>query len=186
MRLKTVLFVFLASAVVSAAVSAVAQATAPINGATTLYYLGEAITTRGSEVTRHPYLVERITDPGMSTISENVVSFHESGYNENRSVLKIEDGRFTMTESTGTVTGDGTLTGLPWNWTFLRAEFKIEKYKMRIVDYNFLGDPAAITAHKDYYLNVNGNESLFMQEDVSLHVVEKLEFDAKRAELLKK
>src|SRR5262245_54728596 len=152
----------------------------------TLYYIGESITTMGSTVTRHPYIVARTTDERAKTITETVVSYEQSGFKEDSSVMTIDRNRFTMATSSGRVTGSGELTGKPWQWTFLRAEFEVASSGMRIVDYNFFADPAAIMGHKDFYLKQNGSdERLLMQEDVVLHVVQKATFNAKRAELLK-
>src|SRR5437870_7663099 len=81
--------------------------------AETLYYVGEAITTTGSEVVRHPYCVARTSDLIAGTITEKVVSYEKSGYAENSSVMKIENNHFTMTVSSGSVTGVGDLTGTP-------------------------------------------------------------------------
>jgi hypothetical protein len=153
----------------------------------TLYYVGESITTMAnSNVTRHPYIIARTSNPASGTITEAVVSFQQSGFKENSSVLKIEGNHFSMSESTGTVTGGGELTGSAWNWTFLRAEFFVSSYKMRIVDYNFFADPNSIMGHKDFYIadQSSGKEQLFMQEDVVLHVVDKESFESKRNELL--
>jgi hypothetical protein len=150
------------------------------------YYIGESITTMGSTVARHPYIVARTTDERAKTIAETVVSYQQSGFKENSSVMTIDGNRFAMTVSTGTVTGSGELTGVPWHWTFLRAEFKVASSGMRIVDYNFFADHTDIMGHKDFYLKKDGSdERLLMQEDVVLHVVERATFDAKRAELLK-
>ena len=164
--------------------SAVSHAAEP--DPVTLYYVGESITTMGTTITRHPYIVARTTDEKAKTISETVVSYQQSGFRENSSVLTIEGSRFAMAASAGAVTGSGELTGTPWHWTFLRGEFKVASSGMRIVDYNFLADHATVTGHKDFYLKRDGSEErLFMQEDVVLHLVEKTTFDAKRAELLK-
>jgi hypothetical protein len=85
------------------------------------------------------------------------------------------------------VSGSGELTRNPWQWTFLRGEFKVGGSGMRIVDYNFFADHADIMGHKDFYVKQGGSdERLLRQEDVVLHVVDKATFDAKRAELLKK
>ena len=89
-----------------------------------------------------------------------------------------------MTTSTGTVTGGGTLTGTPWNWTFLRAELKVQKSSMRIVDFNFLADRNLIAGHKDFYITNGGVESLIMQEEVVLHLVDQSVYEARRKELL--
>ena len=152
----------------------------------TLYYVGESITTMGSTVTRHPYIVARTTDEKAKRITETVVSYQQTGFKENSSVLTIDGNRFAMEASTGTVTGSGELTGMPWHWTFLRGEFKVASAGMRIVDYNFFAGHAAVMGHKDFYLKRDGSdERLLMQEDVVLHEVEKATFDAKRAELLK-
>jgi hypothetical protein len=164
--------------------SAVSHAAEP--NPVTLYYIGESITTMGSTVTRHPYVVARTTNESAKTITETVVSYEQSGFKENSSVLTIDGNRFAMRTSTGTVTGSGELTGTPWHWTFLRGEFKVASQGMRIVDYNFFADPAAVMGHKDFYLKRDSSdERLLMQEDVVLHMVEKTTFDAKRAELLK-
>jgi len=161
-----------------------ASVTASAETAKTLYYVGEAITTAGSNVERHAYIVARTTDPDANTITEKVVSFERSSYVENSSVMKINQNQFTMTVSTGTVTGGGTLTGTPWNWTFLRAEFKVQKSGMRIMDFNFLADPNFIAGHKDFYITNGGVESLIMQEEVVLHLVDQSVYEARRKELL--
>ena len=156
--------------------------TASAEKAKTLYYVGEAITTTGSNVERHAFILARTTDPDANTISEKVVSFERSRYVENSSVLKVNQNQFTM--STGTVTGGGTLTGARWNWTFLRGEFKVPKSSMRIVDFNFLADPNFIAGHKDFYITNGGTESLIMQEEVVLHLVDQSVYEARRKELL--
>jgi hypothetical protein len=152
--------------------------------AKTVYYAGEAITTAGPKVDRHAYLLARTIDPDANTITEKVVSFQRSSYVENSSVIKINQNQFTLTETTGSVTGGGTLTGTPWNWTFLRGEFKVQRFNMRIVDFNFFAEPNFIAGHKDFYITNGGAESLMMQEDVSLHLVTQSVYEARRKELL--
>lgn len=157
--------------------------------AETLYYIGEAVVTKSDgTITRTPYIIARISDSAAGTITEAVVSNSGTGFRENQSVMKVTGSHFTMTESTGAVTGEGDLTGEPWKWTFLRAEFKTKTnaYSMRIVDYNFLADPNSISGHKDFYLTINGvpGEKLMQQEDVVIHPVDKAKFEAERARLL--
>jgi hypothetical protein len=161
-----------------------ASVAASAETAKTLYYVGEAITTAKSNVDRHAYILARTIDSDANTITEKVVSFQRSSYVENSSVMKINQNQFTMTEATGNVTGGGTLTGTPWNWTFLRGEFKVQKYNMRIVDFNFFADPNFIAGHKDFYITNGGVESLIMQEDVVLHPVDQSVYEARRKELL--
>jgi hypothetical protein len=156
--------------------------TASAQTAKTLYYVGEAVTMTGSNVERHAYIMARTTDPDAKTITEKVVSFQRSSYVENSSVMKINQNQLTMT--TGTVTGGGTLTGTPWNWTFLRAEFKVQNSSMRIVDFNFLADPNLIAGHKDFYTTNGGVESLIIQEDLVLHLVDQSVYEARRKQLL--
>ena len=158
--------------------------TASAETAKTLYYVGEAITTAGPNVQRHAYILARTIDQDANTISEKVVSFQRSSYVENSSVIKINQNQFTMTVPAGTVTGGGTLTGKPWNWTFLRGEFKVERANMRIVDYNIFADPNVIAGHKDFYMTNGGVENLIMQEDVVLRLVDQSAYEAKRKELL--
>jgi hypothetical protein len=159
-----------------------ASVTASAETAKTLYYVGEAITTTGPHVERHSYIVARTADPDANTITETVVSFQRSSYVENSSVMKINQNQLTMT--TGPVTGGGTLTGTPWNWTFLRAEFKVQNSSMRIVDFNFLADPNFIAGHKDFYTTNGGVESLIIQEDLVLHLVDQSVYEARRKQLL--
>jgi hypothetical protein len=151
----------------------------------TTYYAGEAITTTGADVSRKPYIVARTIDKAKSTISESVVSFSRGAFRENASVIKVDGNRLTMSESTGTVTGSGELTGVPWNWTFLHAEFSIASFGLRIVDFNFFAEPGSILGHKDFYRKDDAGEKLWMQEDVVLHAVDEPTFAAKRRELLK-
>lgn len=151
------------------------------------YYIGESIVTADSEVTRHDYLIARTSDEAKGTISETAITYQRAGYKENSSLIKIDQNHFTMTESTGTVTGEGEFTGRPWQWTFLRAEFKAPNFGMRIVDYNFFADSKSIMGHKDFYIKDKDglSETLLMQEDVVVHQVEKSVFDSKRRKLLK-
>ena len=167
----------LLSLTVSAAVRA---AEAPA----TTYYLGEAITTTGPDVTRKPYIVARTIDKAASTISESVVSFSQGAFHENATVLKVDGNRLTLSDSTG-MTGSGEFTGVPWNWTFLHAEFSIMKLGLRIVDFNFFAEPGSVLGHKDLYRKDGAGEKLLQQEDVVLHPVDKPIFEAKRRELLK-
>jgi len=92
-----------------------ASVTASAETAKTVYYVGDAITTAGPKVERHAYLLARTIDPDANTITEKVVSFQRSSYVENSSAIKINQNQFTLTETTGSVTGGGTLTGSPWN-----------------------------------------------------------------------
>jgi len=161
-----------------------AAVTVPAETAKTVYYVGEAITTAGTKVDRHAYTLARTIDPDANTITEKVVSFQRSSYVENSSVIKINQNQFTLSETTGSVTGGGTLTGTPWNWTFLRGEFKVQRFNMRIVDFNFFAEPNFIAGHKDFYITNAGVESLMMQEDVSLHLVAQPVYEARRKELL--
>jgi hypothetical protein len=156
----------------------------------TQYYVGESIVTdmKSGKVTRAPYLDARTTDPTTNTITEYVVSSHGQTFGENTAKLSIVNNHFSMTESTGTVTGEGDLTGEAWNWTFLRGEFKISNssFKMRIIDYNFFADPNTIQGHKDFYLTrATFPEQLIQQEDVVLHLVDKETFETYRKKILK-
>ena len=152
------------------------------------YYIGEAITldTGKQAPTRAPYLLERSEDPASKTISERVISQHQSGFGENSSVLHVEGTHFTMSESTGTVTGEGDLTGTNWQWTFLKARFEV-KGQITITDYNFFAEPNTIMGHKDFFIPSQANPQgiLVRQEDVILHVVTKDVFENERSKLLK-
>jgi hypothetical protein len=157
--------------------------------AETVYYVGESITTdAGGTVTRSPYIVARTTDQAAATITELVVSKVGGAFNENTSTMKISGNKLTMTESSGKISGQGTLTGKAWGWTFLCAEFKLQTpaYSMRIVDYNFFAEPGSILGHKDFFVTMNNTpgERLLQQEDVVLHPVDQAVFAAKRTELL--
>ena len=177
--MKTIIFLFLLSVLMIS--SAQAQ---------TVYYIGQAVLTKVDTgvVTRSPYIIARTSDPVSGTIHEEVVSLQNNKFVKNTSLLTIKDNHFRMSESTGTVTGEGDLTGEPWKWTFLRAEFfyVTENFKLRIVDFNFFTDPNAISGHKDFYL-IQGSESeekLFQQEDVVVYPTDKAIFEAKQRELL--
>lgn len=153
--------------------------------AETKYYIGEAITTKGAEVTRHPYINIRNVDQYSGKIFETVISFQENGFSQDESVMVITGDKFTM--SAGTVTGSGTLVGPAWNWNYLIGEFNSSGpgYRMRIVDYNLFAGESTIMAHKDFYLTLgNGPEKLFQREDVILQQVDQQTFAAKRKELL--
>lgn len=168
----------------STAMTAIDPTNAPAG--TTLYYIGESFITMASgEVYKSPYIITRTSNQNNHTIVEKVVSRHATGFGENESTLVINHNHFTMTESTGTVTGEGDFTGESWKWTFLRAEFQIQG-GMRIVDYNFFADPNSIMGHKDFFVPDSGtaHEKLSMQEDVVLHVTDKDTFVKKRSELL--
>ncbi len=154
----------------------------------TLYYFGESITINSESgvSVRSPYLLARTSNPTERTISEKVITKSRGTFGEFDSTMKIENNHFTMTESTGTTSGEGELTGEAWNWTFLRGEFKAPKYGMRIVDYNFFADPKSIMAHKDFYMidPADGKEKLVQQEDAAVFLISKDVFEAKRSELL--
>lgn len=179
-------FLFFASLLVATVSSASADSIE------TLYYIGESIVTtmRDGAVVRSPYIVARTTDHLAGTIFESVISKHETGFSENTSTMVISGNQMTMTESTGTVTGNGSLTGPAWNWTFLQAQFhmKTPAYSMRIVDYNFFAEENSILAHKDFYLTLSStpDEKLIQQEDLVLHRVDKATFTVERARLLGK
>lgn len=156
---------------------------------TTLYYIGEAITTPvGGSVTRYPYLIERTTNPAAKTIVEHVVSFdsRNNKYAQYDSQLDITGNHAVMTESTGVVTGEGELTGERWKWDFFKAEFKVAGQPMRIVDFNVF-TPVRIMGHKDFYMTnpSTGVETLFRQEDLVAAVVSETEFRAKKSELMR-
>lgn len=154
---------------------------------TVQYYIGEAITLdAGKQIaTRLPYLLARSEDPEAKTISERVVSKHQSGFGEHSSVLHVEGTHFTMTEPTGTVTGEGDLTGANWQWTFLKARFEV-KGGMTIVDYNFFAEANTILGHKEFFVPsaTNPQGMLIRQEDLVLHAVSKEIFESERKNLL--
>jgi hypothetical protein len=102
-------------------------------------------------------------------------------YAEASSVMKVDGNRVSMTA--GGIEGKGELTGKPWEWTFLRLEFDIQRAGPKIVDYNFLAEyRTSIQGHKDF---IRGGK-LVSQEDVVLHAVDQAAYEAKRAELLHK
>jgi hypothetical protein len=150
------------------------------------FYVGEStVTLDGGRVVKHPYLAERKVDEAASTVEESVVSHHREGYAEHQLVSKIAGDAFTVEDPAVNVTGKGELTGAPWHWTFLRAEFHAPG--LRLVDYNFLAEPRAIYGHKDFYRPKDGGgETLWMQEDVVLHEVNESQYRSKREELLRK
>jgi len=155
------------------------------DSASTKYYVGESIVTMSTgEVSRSPYIIARVSAPSAGTISEAVVTRKQVGFGENKSTMTVTGNHFTLSESTGLVTGGGELTGQPWDWTFLRAEFNAPKFSLRIVDYNFFADPNLIAGHKDFYRTTESGESMYMQEDVVVYQVDQKSFEAKRKELL--
>lgn len=155
--------------------------------AQTSYYFGEATTIKNKESIKKPYLLSRSLERSSSSIKENVISFGENRFEENSSELLIDNsGRFTMSESTGTVTGSGQLNGEAWNWLSLVGEFKTSGrgYSMRIPDYNLFAG-STILGHKDFYLTIQGQpEFLMMQEDLILHEIDQKTYEEKRQELL--
>lgn len=170
----------------------VSLASIGVQAAQTDYYVGESIVTdlKSGIATHSPYIDQRVQDPAAGTITEVVVSKRGATFAENTSVLTVTgNSSFTMKESTGTVTGHGTLSGAAWDWNFLNAEFLMTTpgYSLRIVDYNFFAEAGSILAHKDFYLTLPGStdEKLIQQEDVVLHAVDAAAFSAKRQELLK-
>jgi len=50
-------------------------------------------------------------------------------YAEASSVMKVDGNRVSMTA--GGIEGKGELTGKPWEWTFLRLEFDIQRLALR-------------------------------------------------------
>jgi hypothetical protein len=147
---------------------------------TTNYYIGEATTTINRQVSHQPYLVARTIDQTSRTISEAVVSYGREGFSENSTVFKVDPNRFSI--NTGGTSGKGELFGEPWNWSFLRAEFKVESNDLKIVDYNIFSTSGTVVGHKDFYRA----GQLFMKETVVLNLTDKATYDAKRAGLLKK
>jgi len=153
------------------------------------YYIGEAITTSENGVVKHPYIVTRTEDKAAAKITEYVVSYQTSAFQENTSEINIDEkSHFTLKEA-GAMTGSGDLTGTPWAWTFLRAilHFKSPNFEMTIDDFNFFAEPNTITAHKDFYRGDRiDSRNLLMQEDLVLYLSNKAAFEAKRDQLLKK
>ena len=150
--------------------------------AETIYYIGEALTTGADgSVDRHAYLIARTSDQSAGTIAERTVTFTRGAYAEASSVMKVDGNRISMTA--GGIEGKGELTGKPWEWTFLRLEFEIPQAGLKIVDYNFLAEyRTSVQGHKDF---IRGGK-LVSQEDVVLHAVNQIAYEAKRAELLRK
>jgi len=146
----------------------------------TKYYIGEATTVINNQVSRQPYLIARTIDQTSGTISEAVVSYGRDGFTENSSLLKVDGNHFSM--NADGIRGEGELFGEPWNWSFLRAEFKMESNDLKIVDYNVFSTSGTVVGHKDFYRA----GQLFMKETVILNLTDKATYDGKRAGLLKK
>lgn len=171
--------------------TAVQQNASATSTSAVVYYSGTAITTLPAHdssgvptVVSAPYLVQRTTDQAAGTITEVVTSRGKDGkFKDNTSVMTIQGNTFTMTESTGMVTGNGTLTGTPWSWTYLKGEFSATYggQAMKIHDVNFFAAPGYIMGHKDIEFPVG---TLMLQEDVTLPAVDQASFEATKAQLL--
>jgi hypothetical protein len=95
-------------------------------------------------------------------------------------VLKVDGNHFSV--NADGISGEGELFGEPWNWSFLRAEFKMESNGLKIVDYNIFSTSGTVVGHKDFYRA----GQLFMKETVILNLTDKATYDGKRAGLLNK
>ncbi len=138
-----------------------------------------------STVTSAPYLDQRTIDQAAGTITESVVNLGVNGkFKVNTSVMTIHGNTFTMTESTGSVTGAGTFTGNPWAWTFMRGEFIYtapDGKTAKIHDVNFLAAPGMLIAHDDFE---SPSGDITMQEDLQLAAVDQATFESLKAHLL--
>ncbi len=134
----------------------------------TTYYLGEETITNaaGKELGRNPLLVEKVTEPEKGLITETAIEVKGPDcVQKYSSYLTVEGNKFSLKDSTGTVTGKGEFSGEPWAWTYFKATFE-STLGFQIEDENFMSDPHVLVARKKITRTITGELLFYMDATV--------------------
>ena len=93
----------------------------------TSYYLGESkMTTPDGKLIRTSLsLVKRVVNKKESRIEEHVLSVGEKESKAFVVTMDVKGSKFTMSEKSGSFTGDGELMGEAWRWTEWKSVAKL-------------------------------------------------------------
>src|SRR5262249_21119969 len=93
----------------------------------TSYYLGESkMTTPDGKLIRTSLsLVKRVVNEKESRIEEHVLSVGEKDSKAFVVTLEVKGSKFTVSERSGSFTGDGELVGEAWKWTEWKSVTKL-------------------------------------------------------------
>ena len=93
----------------------------------TTYYLGESkmATPDGKLIRTSLSLVKRVVNKKESRIEEHVLSVGEMESKAFVVTMDVKGSKFTMSEKSGSFTGDGELMGEAWRWTEWKSVTKL-------------------------------------------------------------
>jgi hypothetical protein len=127
-------------------------------GADTQYWLGEQIMTSATGVPlpdqNTTILVERTLNEAQNLYAERAVQLNPrlKMVVDVTITLNVTGSNFTATDSLGTMTGNGSLTGAPWKWTYLSADYFNKNTGRKIMrDEDFMSDPNSLFSRKVFF-----------------------------------
>jgi hypothetical protein len=93
----------------------------------TTYYLGESrmMSPDGKIIRTSLSLVKRVVSKKDSRIEEHVLSVGEKDSKAFVATLAVKDAKFSVSEKSGSFTGDGELVGEAWKWTAWKSVTKL-------------------------------------------------------------
>jgi hypothetical protein len=123
-------------------------------------------------------LIEKTLDAAAGTFTERAVQVSPSKKQviDVTMTLTVKGQNFTIKDNLGTMTGNGTLQGPAWAWTFLSGDYVIAANGMKIHDEDYMADQNNIAYRKTYYSPADG-KTVVMYSDASLKSITKETFD---------
>lgn len=147
------------------------------------YFLGES---KMASPTGRPYgssisLIERTVDSAAGKIIERVISVDaEKPATEYVTVLDVKGTTFTMAAQDHSFTGEGELSGTPWNWTSWTSTAMIAGGQGKVVSQDSLTETGLRVAKT--FFSPDGQARVVFSED--LRLVSKEMFTILRTKLL--
>jgi len=149
------------------------------------YFIGEAKLSdaSGKSMGSQALLLEKSENREKSLIVESAIVVRPDGGVEKHAMhLQVTGSTFTLKDDTGTIAGEGTLFGIPWQWTYWRGTFHGAN-GVQIEDENFIADPNIAVARK----KITGTDGkVLMYMDVTVKSITPEMFQILSSALLKK
>jgi hypothetical protein len=128
------------------------------------YYLGESkmTTADGKPIRSSISLVKRVVDKDASQIVEHVLTINEKESKAFVTTLVVKGSRFTISEQSGSFTGEGELMGEPWRWKEWKSVTKITGGSGTVISEDKLTEHALIA--KKTFAGADGKVVVRMDE----------------------
>ena len=148
-------------------------------------FIGEAKLSdaSGKSMGSQALLVKKSENHEKDLIVETAIVVTSKGQVERRPMhLQVSGNTFTLKDDTGTISGEGALFGIPWQWTYWRGTFHAPN-GIQIEDENFIADPSMAVARKKI---TGADGKVLMYMDVTLKSITSETFQILSRALLKK